>query len=99
MAKVYVFILAVFWSVVCALSVPTSMAQNATVLYNFTGGRDGAYPDGRLLLDKKGNLYGTSDGGGKAGCNPPTGCGTVFELKSISGAWTERVLHAFSGRS
>ena len=30
-----------------------------TVLYNFAGGTDGQTPEGRLVMDKMGNLYGT----------------------------------------
>jgi len=44
-----------------------------TVLYTFTGGADGAVPDAGLILDKHGNLYGTTLGGG-------IGFGVVYEL-------------------
>jgi hypothetical protein len=33
-------------------------AQTYTVLYNFTGGRDGAFLDAPLTLDNAGNIYG-----------------------------------------
>src|SRR5437899_2052807 len=72
------------------------LAQPEIVLHSFTGGRDGADPIGRLLLDDKGNLYGTTNEGGHSSCDPPYGCGTVFELHLSSGLWRERVLHAFS---
>jgi len=49
-----------------------------TVLYAFTSGTDGAYPDGRLTMDKRGNLYGTTLEGGVCGLR--YGCGTVFKL-------------------
>jgi len=43
------------------------------VLHSFAGGADGWFPPAGLLLDSKGNLYGTtSDAGG--------GTGTVFKL-------------------
>ena len=50
-----------------------------TVLYSFTGGADGAYPNGPLVFDSQGNLYGTTVAGGIEGCNI-VGCGTVFKL-------------------
>ncbi len=46
-----------------------------SVLHTFQGGpNDGAMPDSTLLLDSKGNLYGTTSAGGTAGV------GTVFEI-------------------
>lgn len=38
-----------------------------TILYTFTGGADGAEPGSDLILDKQGNLYGTTIGGGTLG--------------------------------
>lgn len=82
-------------------------AWTLSVIYSFTGGKDGAYP-GRsgLIIDDQGNLYGTApDGGERGSCTnikgvAGTGCGTVFELTPASGgAWTETTLHDFSGGS
>jgi uncharacterized repeat protein (TIGR03803 family) len=47
-----------------------------TVLYSFTGGVDGAYPQAGLIADASGTLYGTTAAGGSG--NP--GYGTVFKL-------------------
>lgn len=58
-----------------------------SVLYNFTGGRDGAYPYGGLVLDAAGNLYGTTAEGG-------SGLGTIFKVDK-SGA--KAILHKFAG--
>jgi uncharacterized repeat protein (TIGR03803 family) len=69
-----------------------------TVLYTFTGASDGGIPYGGLVLDSKGNLYGTaSQGGSSANCNDGAtfvGCGVVFE---ITAAGEEKVLHSFEG--
>jgi uncharacterized repeat protein (TIGR03803 family) len=51
-----------------------------TVLYNFTGGADGGYPEGNLIMDKLGNLYGTTYLGGDLACGSGSGCGVVFKL-------------------
>lgn len=65
-----------------------------TVLYRFTGGRDGASPQASVVRDSAGNLYGTTQGGGDLECVPPYGCGTVFKLDK-AGKLT--VLHRFAG--
>jgi uncharacterized repeat protein (TIGR03803 family) len=71
-----------------------SFAQTETILHSFTGGSDGGFPQAGLIFDSKGNLYGTTTGGGtSSNC---TGCGTVFQLVPDSnGAWTENVLYTF----
>ena len=63
------------------------------VLYRFSGGSDGAVPKAGLIFDgvNKGNLFGTTSGGGK-------GFGVVFELMATSHT-TEKVLYRFSGGS
>jgi len=66
-----------------------------TVLYNFKGGTDGFYPFyENLILDKTGDLYGTTvSGGGTTTCNGP--CGTVFRLNIKT--HLETVLYRFTG--
>ena len=52
-----------------------------TVLHSFTGQDDGQSPNGGLVSDSHGNLYGTAQAGGvgsDAAC--PAGCGTIFKL-------------------
>ncbi len=58
-----------------------------TVLYNFAGGSDGANPRSGLVMDAKGNLYGTTYVGG-------AGHGTVFKVTSKG---KETVLYRFTG--
>jgi hypothetical protein len=76
-----------------------------TVIHNFQGNQsgDGSSPGGGLVIDKAGNLYGTTGYGGTGGCvllGSKEGCGTVYELsppKVKGGAWTEKVLYSFKG--
>lgn len=75
-------------------------ASQYKVLYAFKGGNDGNYPEGALVFDSSGNLYGTTIFGGvsKQSCSGYgfAGCGTVFMLtRGTGGGWTESVLHAF----
>ena len=67
-------------------------------IYIFNG-KNGRKPQGGLIFDQSGNLYGTTQGGGAStGCG--FGCGTVFELSPGSGkAWTETILYNFTGGS
>lgn len=87
--------------VVFRLTPPSKQGGSWTerVLYNFTGGSDGAAPSG-LIFDNADALYGTTPGGGDFVCINHSGCGTVFKLSppsNGSGAWTETVLYAFKG--
>ena len=69
------------------------------VLHGFAGGSDGAEPNGGLVLDSTGRIYGTTVWGGSTDCQGP-GCGTVFALKppAMTGdAWTEEIVHRFTG--
>jgi len=67
------------------------------ILHHFRGNHDGGGPEGSLVFDSAGNLYGaTYQGGGATPC--PGGCGTVFKLSpTASGKWIETVLYRFQG--
>ncbi len=60
-----------------------------TILHSFNFNPDGEAPNGDLIFDAKGNLYGTTPVGGAYDG------GTVFELSPGSNGWTFTVLHAF----
>jgi uncharacterized repeat protein (TIGR03803 family) len=77
---------------------PNSGGWTYNTIYTFQGGNDGSLPDSGVIIDKKGNLYGTTQEGGGTGCSPYPGCGTVYELIPGSGGWTEKVIYSFSGR-
>jgi hypothetical protein len=74
-----------------------------TVLYSFPTAKQGYLPNGNLVFDNAGNLYGATEFGGGHGttCNSLYQyCGAVFELsppKRKGGKWTEKVLHGFEG--
>ena len=76
------------------------------ILYSFKGDSeydttDGANPNGGLIFDSQGTLYGTTSFGGHAeGCKEDAGrgCGTVFKVQRAdppSQAWVESVLYQF----
>jgi uncharacterized repeat protein (TIGR03803 family) len=79
----------------CALVQPGRAAEAAKfhekILWSFGSGKDGQYPSAGLI-DVKGTLYGTTTGGGSAGCGG-SGCGTVFSIDPDTGA--EKVLYSF----
>lgn len=81
-----------------------------TVLYSFTGtNEDGNTPNGGLVLDAAGNVYGTTRiGGTSAACSG--GCGTVFKLSpepqagcasgsNVGDGYCETVLYSFMGEA
>jgi uncharacterized repeat protein (TIGR03803 family) len=65
-------------------------AQTYNVIHAFGAGTDGGGLWSPVVFDGKGNLYGTTSGGGAFGY------GTVFELiPQGEGAWAENILHSF----
>jgi hypothetical protein len=86
------------------LSPPKSKGGKWTekVLHSFASGTDGANPNGGLVLDGKGNVYGTTFGGAdESGECGVVGCGTAFEIEppaTKEGAWKEKILYRFHGQ-
>jgi uncharacterized repeat protein (TIGR03803 family) len=81
----------------------SSSTWTLSTLHAFSGGLDGAAPNG-ISLDSQGRVYGTTfQGGGRGVCeNPPSSqneyCGTAFLLTPThSGTWHETFLHRFAG--
>lgn len=68
-------------------------AQSLTVIHNFTGGSDGAYPSTGLTIDSAGHLYGTAFSGGA------NHYGTVFFLTASGSGWNFATLHSFAAGS
>ena len=61
------------------------------ILHNFKPGRGGSFPGSGVVMDKSGNLYGTTvDGGG------PNSCGVIYKLAPAGKEnWKYSVLHRF----
>ncbi len=72
----------------CGTVFKVDPSGNETVLYSFTGGSDGEFPEGSLIMDQQGNLYGTTIYGGAHGE------GTVFKLNPSG---NKTVLYSFTG--
>lgn len=65
-------------------------AWSETILHSFQNTKtDGGYPDVGITLDASGNLYGTTETGGR------DNGGTVFQITSSNGVWTETTLYNF----
>lgn len=69
---------------------PSEKGWTKTILYSFVDQTTGISPVGGLVLDAKGNIYGTTPQGGV-----PFGLGTVFQLTPGENGWTEKVILAF----
>src|SRR5579872_79907 len=81
---------------ISAFLLTVQAGASETVIYRFTGNGDGGRPYGGLVLDRFGNLYGTTQvGGDLAACSG--GSGTVFRLSRSAQGWTETVLYQFEG--
>lgn len=73
----------------CGTVFKLSNTGQETVLYSFKGGLDGGTPNGGVVKDAAGNLYGTAYYGGMC-----FACGVVFELSKNG---KETLLHNFDG--
>jgi len=72
----------------CGVVFRLSARSGYKVIYQFTGGADGGYPEGSLVFDAAGDLYGVT----------AWGYGTIFKLSpQPDGTWTQTTIHAFSG--
>jgi uncharacterized repeat protein (TIGR03803 family) len=70
----------------------SARSQTYQVLYNFTGGQDGASPEAGLTMDRAGNLYGTAYQGGTLNR------GTVYKLAAHGAEWVLSPLYNFRGQ-
>lgn len=73
----------------CGIVFRLTTDGHETIVHVFTGELDGAHPEGSVTFDRKGNLYGTTAGGGMSG---GAGSGTVYKILPKG---KEKILHAF----
>jgi uncharacterized repeat protein (TIGR03803 family) len=78
----------------CGTVFKVTPSGSETVLYSFQGESDGWAPDAGVILDRVGNLYGTTPYGGGTSCRN-SGCGTAFKLAPNG---RETVLYAFRAK-
>lgn len=69
---------------------PSGSAYVKSVIYSFHWG-NGAHPNGSLIADTTGALYGTTYDGG------PSGVGTIFKLVPSGAKYAGRILYSFRG--
>lgn len=79
--KPYKLLTSILVAFLCVCISSAAPAQTYKVLYAFHGApSDGSEPQGTLVRDAAGNLYGTTLLGGSGKCAHLPGCGTVFTL-------------------
>jgi uncharacterized repeat protein (TIGR03803 family) len=70
-------------------------------VYQFTQQSDGLYPDGTVVFDQAGNLYGTTYAGGLPSNYPCgngyRGCGIVYKLAPSGSGWVKSAIYSFMG--
>ncbi len=80
---------------------PSGASERILHAFSARDARGGVFPEGGVISDRRGVLYGTTLEGGNTGdeCGS-AGCGVVYQLvppQRRGGRWRERVLYAFSG--
>jgi uncharacterized repeat protein (TIGR03803 family) len=66
---------------------PSGGGYAESILYRFTDGADGGFPNAGVISDQAGNLYGA------------TGGNTAYELMPSGRGWTENTFFTFQGQS
>lgn len=76
--------------VITVVARQAAQAQTLNVIHTFTGAGDGANPEGGVILDRAGDLYGTAFGGG-------VGYGIVYEITQSGSGWIVTPIYTFKG--
>ena len=90
--KAFVLVAATF--VLCVAPEFALATDGEKILHTFYD-EPAANPSSNLILDAKGNLYGSTGSSGLEACK----CGTVFRLSpQAGGGWSYKVLYQFQGK-
>lgn len=73
---------------------PSNGAWMETVLHIFTGGPDGKYPAGEVVIDHAGNVFGATQGPAVSGVP-----GSIYELTPSQAGWNKSFIYQFQGAS
>src|SRR5580698_10216307 len=93
------------WTRVCALAISVLLfagsglaTSTEKTLYSSIPYPLGFVPQGNMVADAQGSLYGATSEGGVSTCNYGLGCGTIFKLaRGSNGHWQEEILLNLTG--
>jgi hypothetical protein len=94
-SRMTIWLTAVLASVLLLPSNVSAASWKEKVLYSFQGGPDGQTPQGGVVFDQQGNLYGTTINGGVYGG------GAAYQLSPPAKKgehWTESLVYSFQGK-
>ena len=92
MKRAFLLLMPLLMALIVIVFPTNSNAQTGLTLFSFNGTTQGLDPLSNLVMDKAGNLYGTTFVGGT------NNSGVVFELSPDgAGGWGESVLYSFTG--
>jgi len=92
------FVLATAAMLMAETTPPAIAHDKITGLFEFDQA-SGSYPNGGVITDRSGTVFGTTSNGGAGPCDGGAGCGTVFSLSppKSGGQWMLNVLYNFQG--
>lgn len=60
---------------------PSGRRYHSNLLWSFDG-KNGSEPFAPVLLDGRGDVFGTTTQGGNRGCYASAGCGNAYEIRA-----------------
>jgi len=76
---------------------PSGGGWTFNLLYAFPAPPGAGYPDGGVVFDSQGNLWGLEGYGGADNCSDDDyNCGSIYELSPSSSGWTDTTVFGFN---